>query len=469
MAGANLYRVHNNTGVHGRAQPVPPQKVFNLTRWFSIVAALSIAVTSVVTAYALSRFVTDRMLQRDGQITMEFIQSLAHIQDANRLFTGEGDPKAHPDVGEFFLHISSMPDVLRANVFDIRSRIIWSSNPELTGRTFLNNPELDEALGGRLVVHFGLVGEGQPKPEHLRLDDTVYFVENYVPVYDRGNDHIIGVVEIYRVPTQLFDTIHDGHKLIWLAATFGGAVLFLTLFSLVRRSDALIRSQNQRLLETEKMAVIVEMASAVAHSIRNPLASIRTSAELQLGAASPETAEALGDIISEVDRVEGLVRDLLTYSRPVGDGSTLAEVRDVVMKTLEGFSRELDRQRVKLRLQVADDLPPVRGDSALLVQVGNSLVANALESMAEEGQLTISAHPSPDGEFVELNIADNGEGIAPERLGEVFKPFFTTKARGLGVGLTLARKIVERFGGEIRLASERGEGTMATVRLKAVH
>jgi two-component system sensor histidine kinase HydH len=448
---------------------LPPTKIFSLTRWFSIVAALSIAVTSVITAYALSRFLTDRMLERDAQITMEFIQSLARIQNADRLFTAQEEVNSGTDIGEFFLHISSMPDVLRANIFDTRSRILWSSNPELTGRTFRDNPELDEALEGKLAVQFGLVGEGQPKPEHLRLQDAVYFVENYVPVYDHASNRVIGVVEIYRVPTQLFETIHDGHKLIWLAASFGGALLFLTLFWLVRRSDNLIRSQNQRLLETEKMAVIVEMASAVAHSIRNPLASIRTSAELQLAGAAPDTAEALSDIISEVDRVEALVRDLLTYSRPVGDGSTVAEVRDVVMKTLEGFSRDLDRQRVKLRLQVADDLPPVRGDSALLVQVGNSLVANALESMAQEGRLTISARPTPDGQYVELNIQDSGEGIAPERLQEVFKPFFTTKARGLGVGLTLARKIVERFDGEISLASQPGEGTMATVRLKAVH
>jgi len=448
--------------------PLGPQKIFNLTRWFSIVAALSIAATSVVTAYALSRFLTDRMLQRDGRLTQEFIQSVARIQDADRIFTGDRGPSlaGGGDIGEFFLHVSGMPDVLRANIYDTQHRVIWSSSPELTGRIFLNNPELDEALQGELVVHFGLVGKDELKPEHVRLGEAVYYVENYVPVYDKGSQHIIGVVEIYRVPTSLFETIRDGHKLIWLAAMFGGSVLFLTLFWLVRRSDNLIRSQNARLLETEKMAVVVEMASAVAHSIRNPLASIRTSAELQVGGANPETREALQDIISEVDRVEGLVRDLLTYSRPVGDGTTRAEVKDVVMKTLEGFSREMDRQRIKLRLQLAEDLPQVWGDSALLVQVGNSLVSNALEAMQEEGSLSISALPSADGGYIEINVSDTGQGISPQQIGEVFKPFFTTKARGLGVGLTLARKIVERFGGGITLASEPGKGTMATVRLK---
>lgn len=444
-----------------------PQKVFNLTRWFSIVAALSIAATSVLTAYALSRFLTDRMLQRDGQLTQEFIQSVARIQDADRIFTGTGAPSlVGGDIGEFFLHVSAMPDVLRANIYDTEHRVIWSSMPELTGKLFPDNPELDEALQGELVVHFGLVGKDELKPEHVRLGEAVYYVENYVPVHDKANQRIIGVVEIYRVPTSLFETIRDGHKLIWLSAMFGGGVLFLTLFSLVRRSDNLIRSQNQRLLETEKMAVVVEMASAVAHSIRNPLASIRTSAELHVSGANPDTREALQDIISEVDRVEGLVRDLLTYSRPVGDGTTRAEVKDVVMKTVEGFSREIARQGIKLRLDLAEDLPQVWGDSALLVQVGNSLVSNALEAMQAEGRLSVSAHRSADGEYVEIGVADTGQGIASHQLGEVFKPFFTTKTRGLGVGLTLSRKIVERFGGGITLASEPGKGTMATVRLK---
>ncbi|HSD62040.1 MAG TPA: ATP-binding protein, partial [Burkholderiales bacterium] len=118
------------------------------------------------------------------------------------------------------------------------------------------------------------------------------------------------------------------------------------------------------------------------------------------------------------------------------------------------------------RLQLAEDLPQVWGDSALLVQVGNSLVSNALEAMQEDGSLSISAQPSADGGFVEINVSDTGQGISPNQIGEVFKPFYTTKARGLGVGLTLAHKIVERFGGAITLASEPGKGTMATVRLK---
>jgi signal transduction histidine kinase len=212
---------------------------------------------------------------------------------------------------------------------------------------------------------------------------------------------------------------------------------------------------------------MVEMSHAVAHSIRNPLASIRTSAELQAGAGDPETQEALNDIITEADRIEGLVRDLLSYSKPVGDTSSTAEVRDVIMKTLEGFSREIDRQRIKLRLELDDDLPQVKGDATLLVQVGNSLVSNAIEAMGEGGQLAIEVRKSPDGEAVEMRVNDNGPGIAQHQIYEVFKPFFTTKNRGLGVGLTLARKVVERFGGDIHLASEPGQGTTVTVRLKA--
>jgi len=445
---------------------VPPQKVFNLTRWFSIVAFLSIAATSAITAFALSRFLTDRMLERDGELTMEFIQSVARIQDAEAVFDAATPAEAvRGDIGEFFLHISSMPDVLRANIYNTHYRVIWSSDDQLTGRVFLNNPELEEALQGELVVHFGLVGEDDLKPEHVEMGQVLYFVENYIPVYALTSRTVIGVVEIYRVPARLFETIRDGHKLIWLSAMFGGAVLFLTLFWLVRRSDNLIRSQNLRLVESEKIAVAVEMASAVAHSIRNPLASIRTSAELNANSPQPDIKEAMVDITSEVDRIEGLVRDLLTYSRPVGDGSTSVDVREVVKQTLAGFAREMDRKRIKLRLELPDDLPPVQGDSALLVQVGNSLMANALEAMEEEGQLTIRARASEDRRSVNLDIIDTGRGISEKELQNVFRPFFTTKSKGLGVGLTLARKIVERFGGEISLASEPGKGTMATVKL----
>jgi signal transduction histidine kinase len=119
---------------------------------------------------------------------------------------------------------------------------------------------------------------------------------------------------------------------------------------------------------------------------------------------------------------------------------------------------------VALQLELPEDLPAVEGDRALLVQMFNSLVANAMESMRSGGELRVEARIERGKPTVD--ISDTGHGISPEQLGHVFRPYMTGKSKGLGLGLPLARRIAERHRGRIKLSSEQGVGTTAQVRLR---
>jgi signal transduction histidine kinase len=207
------------------------------------------------------------------------------------------------------------------------------------------------------------------------------------------------------------------------------------------------------------------MAAAVAHGIRNPLASIRSSAELAQEDGIEGVREAAADIMREVDRIDRWVRDLLRDALDEPTTSGPADLGSVVRSVLEELQPALARKGVRLELDLQPQLPHVTGDGGALSRVIDTLVANALDAMPGGGVLRLTARAMSGRPCVELCLADTGEGVPAEKAHEIFRPFFTTKGTGLGLGLALARSIVTRYGGTIEFASTRGSGTTETVRL----
>jgi len=368
-----------------------------------------------------------------------------------------------PEWLELVEHISQMPDVVRANLYSRRRTIVWSTDPNLIGGEFNDNPELERALRGELVAHGG---EGE-KSEHHSLETRYpYFVEIYSPVWDHARREVIGVVEVYKNPTALFSAAGDAQRAVWLAAALAGGFLYVALFWMVRRADLLIRAQRERLIQSETLGALGEMSSAVAHGIRNPLASIRSSAELALESEPAEWRDAARDIVAQVDRLDVWVRKLLSYSEPLAGRLEPIAVGSLLWESLGSFARELDRRGIQLSARVGGTLPPVAADALMLGQVFNSLIANAVEAIERDGRIVVSAERATDG-HLRVSIQDSGPGMSGEQLARAFKPFHTTKAKGLGIGLALARRIVERFGGSISLASKPGGGTTVDVVLPA--
>jgi signal transduction histidine kinase len=252
---------------------------------------------------------------------------------------------------------------------------------------------------------------------------------------------------------------------VWASALVSGLVLYLSTLGLVRKASRLMQEQQNALVENEALALVGEIAASVAHSIRNPLASIRSGAELQkeLGHMEPEMVRDMAhETVGHVDRIEHLVRTLLNYTKDPTEVQGSADVAQTLKLARERFEPVFTAQGKKLELRLAGPLPPVHGESVLITQVVNSLIANALEATSSGDQVVVSAERQ--GPSIQMEVADTGPGIEPERLADVFKPFHTTKAHGLGMGLALVRRTLERLGGAIELQSRPGL-TRAIVRL----
>jgi two-component system sensor histidine kinase HydH len=255
---------------------------FNLTRRFLALSFLCILLTSAGSATLLSTFLTDNMLRRDAVVAQEFVNSIVRAEQAYSLFASQESAAETERFENLFKQIAAIPDTLRANVYASNRSITWSSYPAFIGVEFRTNPELDEAFLGDLVIEAGILGEIRKAEQAFLEGEGSTFIENYIPVYGRQGNAVIGVVELYKSPSALLAAIDKGQRLIWLSSALGAVVLYFALFWIIERGRRVIDEQQRRLVASETLAVAGEMASAVAHGLRNPLASIRSSAELGL-------------------------------------------------------------------------------------------------------------------------------------------------------------------------------------------
>ncbi|QDU23862.1 sensor histidine kinase [Urbifossiella limnaea] len=228
--------------------------------------------------------------------------------------------------------------------------------------------------------------------------------------------------------------------------------------------DAYQAEYHARHQRTERMAAIGQVGGGIAHELRNPLNVIKTSVYYLLNAKHPtpaKTAEHLGRIERQVVLADGVITALSNFARMPTPDLKPIPIRRVVEEAVESNPPPAG---VVVTHDWPADLPDVLADADQLRIVFANLVRNAREAMGGTGTLTLAGRAAGGGAVV-TTVTDTGGGIAPENLGRVMEPLFTTKARGIGLGLALSRAILEKNKGSLRVASTPGQGTTFTVRL----
>src|SRR5215471_6510575 len=334
----------------------PAERSFNLLRWFSLVSLIAIIIIGSVCGWILTRYLTAQMLLRDAEVSREFLESIA-TTEKTRDYLQPFAPPPPPEALELFVeHLPTLPDVVRANLYAYDRTVLWSTDSEIIGRKFQTNDELDRAFTGEIVIESGRLAVSQKKEEHIGLAEQTaktgfnYFVETYLPIRDESGEKVLAVVEIYKFPRALIAAIDAGVFLVWMTSAGSGLCLYPAFFGIVRRGDMLLREQRGRLVEAETLTTIGEMAAAIAHSIRNPLASIRSAAELAREEDRGGIDECLQDIMSETDRLDCWVRTLLFASRGPSVNAELLDLNDLVQEILDGNAVELRHRNIELTL-----------------------------------------------------------------------------------------------------------------------
>jgi len=235
----------------------------------------------------------------------------------------------------------------------------------------------------------------------------------------------------------------------------------------------------QQMKEKDRLATLGEMAAGLAHEIRNPLGSIKASAQyLSDTSEHPEEREEPGEfldiIVDEVDRLNRVVSSFLDYARPAHTDPEPIYVNSAVQLTLQFLRPECDSADVSLHVTMDPDLPKIRIDIEHIRQVLINLVQNAMQAMASGGDIFVETRTQDRfrigggaRRWVQISVRDTGPGIAPGLLANLFVPFVTTKQQGTGLGLAISQRIVSEAGGRIDVRSREGFGTTFVVLLPA--
>jgi signal transduction histidine kinase len=239
------------------------------------------------------------------------------------------------------------------------------------------------------------------------------------------------------------------------------------LIHLLTRSNEELRAAQARLIEAERFAAIGELAAAVAHGIRNPVAGIKAAAQVA-GLDLPDDhplRESIIDIIGEADKLEARIKTLLNFAKPFEPQLAPCRVQPAISYAVAAMRSQMAAHGIDLVVDLDPALPEAELDAAQIEEVLLALLSNAVEAMPGGGRITVTGRVTEDGQRLRLEVIDTGPGIPPEQMGRVFELFFTTRSSGTGLGLAVAKKIVERHSGTIAVESESGSGARFIIEL----
>jgi signal transduction histidine kinase len=301
--------------------------------------------------------------------------------------------------------------------------------------------------------------------EYMRLKKV------YAGGMEKTNHAVNGLIE------------RDTRYLFWLsigmavANAVSALVLLATWFFAIRSArnwaterkaaeDALHKAQDE-LVRNEKLAVLGQIAGSVGHELRNPLYVMSNAVfflQTVLVDADETTQEYLNIIKEEIAGSDRIVSDLLDSVRTKPPRPEMVDVRELLEKTLGKCAVP---STVTVTLEVPETVAPLLVDPQQIHQVFRNLISNAVDAMSEGGALEISAVENGQDKTVTVSVRDNGAGIAPEVMEKLFQPLFTTKARGIGLGLVVVKNLTQANGGRVNVEGEVGKGTVFSITLPA--
>ena len=476
-----MFRGLSRFWVHGSA----------LLSQFAILSLAVVTVSALGLSFVISHALKADLLEREWTSTADFIRTEIQQNLSPADFAAPRTEQARERFERFYQQTVMMPEIVRIKIYDADMRVIWSDERRLIGQRFEDNPQLSTAIAGGTAVNLKHTIGGENAFEHPKPE----LVEVYVPVVFNRDGRVVGVVETYKDPVRVFENIRNARITVITASAVAAAVLFLSLFWIVRRAARRIEAQHRslarhgreltaantelrslqtQLVQAERMAAIGEVVTAVAHGIRNPLANIRASAQIALldadGRLEASTAINVRNIIGEVDRLEGRVKDLLSFVRPTETRRGPVDLNTLVSGVLRIMKARFVEAGIAPAAKMAVALPVITVDPMLIEQALVNIIGNAIDASPAGGVVTVKTAVAGDSTGplrVTVDVHDDGPGIDAVTAEHIFDLFYTTKAQGTGVGLALARKFVEAHGGALTACSHPGEGTTFTMSLPA--
>ena len=363
------------------------------------------------------------------------------------------------------------------NVHDIGKGVIaYSTDPKLIGMKVEESKGYKKAVKGELSSGW-ISGKENLWGLGIERIGGNKKLRTYIPFRGRSSfpgakDFVGGVFELIQDLTEEYKSIVKFQYLVFGLSMLIMGLIFLALLLIVRKAERVIeqRAKEQQELEeqlhqAERLAALGEMVAGVSHEIKNPLGIIQSTAELLGGAPdSNETQKRLSNVIKEESgRLNRIVTEFLDFARPQIPNLQSCQLEEIIERNILFLRPELEKKKIVVKNNLDGRSLNLQADYDLLYRALLNIFINALQSMEDGGTITINVEEKKDNYLIE--IEDTGSGISQDNIKKLFNPFFTTKEKGSGLGLSIVRKIIEGHMGTIAMESREGQGTKVRVQL----
>jgi signal transduction histidine kinase len=325
------------------------------------------------------------------------------------------------------------------------------------------NPPSDSLSGIFLNLDLAAITQalaGTRAYSHLYQAGDYYFESGFAPVFGAGGE-VIAVLGV-EAGADFFEVLSAFRKT--LIGAFILSLLVILLFGLLFYNlTAHVRKMEDAVIRSSALQAMGEMVATICHEIRNPLGIIKGTAERLRSRYRQETDELFDFIPEEVDRLNDILTGYLEFASSEPKRKEKADIVPLVTKTTDQLRGPFSKKNIRIQLDSQDDIPRLKVNPGGIRQVMINLLMNAKDAIKQDGSIHIRLKRQEG--FVQLMVEDNGPGVKKKELRQIFDPFFSTKARGSGLGLYVVKKIVEEHGGEIHAESAPEGGTRVRIKL----
>jgi two-component system OmpR family sensor kinase len=417
--------------------------------WLVLFLVLVIGVFNASNWYIYSK-IKFYLTQQLGERLANIASATAFGVDPNKISTLDQDLGAYADIKLLLDKVRDDNRLADVFILDQDYNNIIDPAPESGFDVFLN---LDLAAITQALA-------GTKTYSHLYQVGDYMFESGFAPIYDSAG-HVVGVLGV-EAGADFFGVLTDFRRTLILAFVLslaGVVVLGISFYNLTSR----LRKMEDAVAKNSALQAMGEMVATICHEIRNPLGIIKGTSERLRSQYQSHPNELFDFIPEEVDRLNGILTGYLEFASSEPKKKERIDVALLVSKTAEQLKSSFAKSDIKIRLDFEENIPPVEANSGGIRQIVINLLMNAKEAIGKGGEIRIGL--AGKGDFVLLEIEDNGKGIRKKDLAQLFNPFFSTKAKGSGLGLYVIKKIVEEHQGTIDVESKPGKGTKFKITL----
>ena len=460
-------------------------KQFRLVKFFAFASVIVLIIFSFPLSVVISQQAKDILIKSyenyallqgqnlNHQVYQNFMIPVAYIYQKNISLREKPQYELMDQVVKNTIHGFNIDLV---NMYDIVKGVIaYSTAPELIGKKAKEGPGYKKALMGEHssgMIPKGddfwslKIGKGGGKKK----------IRTYIPFEGvnpfTGEENIFGIFELIQDLSKEYRSIEEIQYLTFGLSILIMGLIFVALLLIVHNAERIIRerAKEQRELaaqlnQAERLATLGEMVAGVSHEIRNPLGIIRSTAELLGGSSdSDEGQRKLSHVIvEESGRLNDIVTEFLDFARPQEPNFQDCYLEEIINKNLTFLLPQFEKQNIRVQNHLDGNSLKIKADPQLLYRAFLNVFVNAIQSMKDGGTLIVNLTEGKDAYVIE--VEDTGSGVSQENLSKIFNPFFSTKEKGSGLGLSIVRNIMEGHRGSIHITSLEGSGTTITINL----